>query len=151
MFDDMHKMMARMQSAMDDAFGTSVGARPFLLPTVQGGTRLAKAPTIALHVIEKPEGYEVQAELPGVRKEDIQVEIHDNLVSIAAKAASHAERKEGERVVYSERIDGQLSRRFTLPVEIDESQSRAKFDNGVLSLNLVRRDKTPAMRQLTIA
>lgn len=151
MFDDMQRMMARMQSAMDDALGTSVGTRPFLLPNVQGGTRLAKAPTMALHVIEKPEGYEVQAELPGVRKEDIQVEIHENLVAITARNASGAERKEGERVVYSERIDGQISRRFTLPVELDEHLSTARFENGVLSLNLVRRSKAPAGRQLTIA
>ena len=66
MFDDMQRMMNRMQSLMDDAFGSSLLAKPYALPNPEGGTRLTKAPTMALHVTENPQGYEVQAELPEI-------------------------------------------------------------------------------------
>ena len=84
MFDDMQKMMQRMQSLMDNSFGEAPLARPFLLPSGNVESRLTKTPSMALHVVEKPEGYEVQAELPGVKKEDIKVEVHDNQVAISA-------------------------------------------------------------------
>lgn len=151
MFDDMQRMMQRMQSAMDEAFGTSAFARPFLLPNPAAGTRLVKAPTMALHVTEKPEGYEIQAELPGVKKEDISVEINDNIVAISAKTSASSEKKEGERVIYSERVEGEISRRFALPVELDETKSSAKFDNGVLTLALARKASQPERKQLTVA
>lgn len=151
MFDDMQRIMQRMQSAMDDAFGSSAFARPFLLPNPDAGTRLTKAPTMALHVVEKPDGYEVQAELPGIKKEDISVEVHDNVVGITAKSSSASERKQGETVIYSERTEGQISRRFALPVELDEAKSTAKFENGVLTLTLARKADVPGARQLTVA
>lgn len=151
MFDDMQKMMQRMQSIMDNSFGEAPLARPFLLPSGNVESRLTKTPSMALHVVEKPEGYEVQAELPGVKKEDIKVEVHDNQVAISARTASQQEKKEGERIIYSERTEGQVSRRFTLPVELDESKSEARFDNGVLTLSLVKRNGTVGPRQLSVS
>lgn len=150
MFDDMQRTLQRMQALMDDAFGTSTSARPFLLPAPAGGTRLTKVPTMALHVTENANGYEVQAELPGVKKEDITVEIRDNIVSISARTSSATEKKEGEKVIYSERVEGSVSRRFSLPAELDESKSGAKFDNGVLTLTLVRKASGPAVKQLSV-
>ena len=151
MFDDMQRMMNRMQSLMDDAFGSSLLAKPYALPNPEGGTRLTKAPNMALHVTENPKGYEVQAELPGVKKEDITVDIEDNIVSISAKTSAATEKKDGEKVIYSERVEGVVSRRFSLPVEIDQAKSGAKFENGVLTLTLVRKEGTPAAKQLAIA
>jgi HSP20 family protein len=150
MFDDMQKMMQRMQSLMDNSLGEAPLGRPFLLPSGSLESRLTKTPIMALHVVEKPEAYEVQAELPGVKKEDIKVEIHDNRVTISARTASEQEKKEGERVIYSERTEGQVSRRFTLPLELDEARSGAKFDNGVLTLTLIKRAGTDGPRQLSV-
>ncbi len=150
MFDDMQKMMQRMQSLMDNALGESVVSRPFLLPMAGLESRLTKAPTMAIHVVEKPEAYEVQAELPGVNKEDIQVEVNDNQVAISAKSASQQEKKDGDRIIYSERVEGQISRRFTLPVDLDETKSTAKFDNGVLTLTLSKRRGAAGSRQLSV-
>lgn len=151
MFDDMQTMMQRMQSLMDDAFGTSARARPYALPNPATGTRLTKAPTMALHVTENNGVYEVQAELPGVKKEDINVEINDNVVSITAKTSAATEKKDGEKVIYSERVEGSVSRRFSMPDDIDQTKSSAKFDNGVLTLTLVRKQAVPAAKQLTVA
>jgi HSP20 family protein len=92
-----------------------------------------------LDVAEDDKGYVVHAELPGVAKDDIQVTIDGHQVTISAEAKRETERKEGERVLHVERYVGSLFRSFTLPTEVDESSSGAKFENGVLELRLAKR------------
>jgi HSP20 family protein len=102
-----------------------------------------------MDVKETPQGYVVQAELPGVKKEEIQVTIEGNQVAISAETKRDTEQKDGERLVRSERYFGAVYRSFVLPVEIDEAASNAKYEDGVLELTLV---KTAAQqpRKLTI-
>ena len=110
----------------------------------------APAPvTIRMDVKETPDGYLVHAEMPGVRKEDIEVAIDGNTVTIAAEVKRETEKKEGERVLRSERYFGNVYRSFTLPMEVDESASAASYDKGVLELKLVAR-KTPAAKKITV-
>jgi HSP20 family protein len=102
-----------------------------------------------IDVSEDDKSYVVTADLPGVAKDDIQVTIDGNQVTIAAEVKRNVERKDGERALHVERYVGQLFRTFTLPTEIDESTSEAKFQNGVLELRLAK--KTPqAGRKLSI-
>lgn len=102
-----------------------------------------------LDVVERDEQYVVQADLPGVARDDIQVTIEGDQVTIAAEVKRETERKDGERARHTERYTGRLFRSFTLPVELDESASTARFENGVLELTLAK--KAPvAGRKLTI-
>jgi HSP20 family protein len=110
-------------------------------------TRAAVAP-IKVDVVEKPEAFVVRAEVPGVNKDDIQVTIEGDQLTIAAQIKRESEAKEGERVLRSERYVGSVYRSFVLPVEIDESTSQAKYENGVLELTLTK--KPAAARKLTI-
>jgi HSP20 family protein len=110
-------------------------------------TRAAVAP-IKVDVVEKPEAFVVRAEVPGVNKDDIQVTIEGDQLTIAAQIKRESEAKEGERVLRSERYAGSVYRSFVLPVEIDESTSQAKYENGVLELTLTK--KPAAARKLTI-
>ena len=113
--------------------------------------RVAKAPTtIKMDIAELDKSYVVKAEIPGVPKEDIQISIEGNQVTISAEVKREFEAKDGERVLRSERYYGNVYRAFTLPVEVDEAASNAKYANGVLELTLV---KKPALagRKLTIA
>jgi HSP20 family protein len=105
--------------------------------------------TIRMDVTENDKGYVVHAEIPGVRKEDIHVTIEANQVTIGAEVKRESEHREGERVLRSERHYGSVHRSFTLPVELDEAASTAKYENGVLELTLARK---PALagRQLTV-
>ena len=104
---------------------------------------------IRIDVAETEQGYVVRAEVPGVKKEDIHVTIEGNQVAIGAEVKRESERKDGERVIHSERYAGQLFRSFALPAELDETASEAKFEGGVLELKLA---KKPVMagRKLTI-
>jgi HSP20 family protein len=98
-----------------------------------------EAVSIKLDVAEKDNAYVVRAEIPGVSKDDIQVSIEGNQVTICAKVQREKEKKEGERVPHTERYVGSAFRSFTLPSEIDEAASNAKYENGVLELTLVKK------------
>jgi HSP20 family protein len=112
-------------------------------------TNQPQALAIKMDVKETEQGYVVHAEIPGVKKEDIQVTIEGNQVTVAAETRRESEQKDGERVLRSERYYGNLYRSFTLPVELDEAASAAKYENGVLELTLARKQPV-AGRKLTI-
>ena len=100
-------------------------------------------------VAEQNGEYKVLAELPGVKKEDIRVNIDGDEVSITAEARAERDEKDGERVLHSERYFGKVSRAFRLGQEIDEERASAKYADGVLELTLPKK-ATAAAKQLTI-
>ena len=108
-----------------------------------------EAVSIKLDVAEKDNAYVVRAEIPGVSKDDIQVSIDGNQVTIGAEVKRENEKKDGERVLHTERYVGSTFRSFTLPSEIDEAASNAKYENGVLELALVKKPAN-AGKKLTI-
>ena len=107
------------------------------------------AASIKVDVVETDTAYIVKAELPGVNKDEIQVSIEGDVVTIGAEVKREKETKDGERVIRSERYSGNVYRAFTLPVEIDEAASTAKYENGVLELTLTKKPAAPG-RKLTI-
>jgi len=99
----------------------------------------AVQPSMKMDVTESEGAYLVHAEIPGAKKEDLNVSIEGPQVTISADIKRESEKKDGDRVLRSERYFGNVYRSFTLPVEIDEAASQAKFENGVLELRLVKR------------
>lgn len=122
--------------------------RGFFQP-VRSTASQSRAMAIKMDVKETAQGYVVHAEIPGVKKEDIHVTIEGNQVTIGAETKRETEQKEGERVLRTERFYGNLYRSFTLPTELDEAASTAKYENGVLELTLARKQQA-AGRKLTI-
>jgi HSP20 family protein len=94
---------------------------------------------VKMDVTEDDKVYKVHAEMPGVRKDDIHVNIDGNQVSISAEVKNEKEVKEGERLLRSERYYGSVSRTFALAQEVDESASQAKYTDGVLELTLPKK------------
>jgi len=109
----------------------------------------AAAARIKIDVSEKDGAYVVHAEIPGVKKEDIQVNIDGDQVSISAEARAEKEVKENERVLHRERYYGKVERAFRLGTEIDQAAANAKYADGVLELTLPKK-AAAAGRQLTI-
>ena len=101
---------------------------------------------IKVDVKETDGGYTVHAEVPGVPKEDIQVSIDGNVVSLRAEVRQHDQKTEGEKVLRSERYFGSVARSFQLPVDVDAAQAKAKYDNGVLTLTLPKKQGGSAQR-----
>lgn len=122
--------------------------RGFFVRPVDVGNQ-PQTPSIKMDVKEDANAYLVHAELPGVRKEDIHVQVDGNQVSISAEIKQEKEIKEGERVLRSERYFGQVSRSFQLAQDVDDSKAAARFNDGVLELTLPKRTAV-ASKRLTI-
>ena len=74
--------------------------------------------------------------MPGLNKDDIHVTIDGNVVSIQAEVKQHDADTEDGRIVHSERYYGSIQRSFALPAAVSESKVKAKYENGILTLNL---------------
>jgi HSP20 family protein len=103
-----------------------------------------------MDVKEDEQKYTVLAELPGVKKDDIQVTINGNQVAIAAEVKKNGEEKQNEKVLRRERYYGKLFRAFSLGQEVDEAAASARFADGVLELTLPKRTASSG-RRLTIS
>lgn len=101
---------------------------------------------IKVEVRETAEAYTVEAELPGVPKDEIQVTIEDDVVTLRAEIKQQDEQREGQRVLRSERYYGAVSRAFQLPQRVDKDAAKARFDNGVLRLTLPKKAAASAQR-----
>jgi len=106
----------------------------------------SEALPIRVDVRETAEAYTVYAELPGVRKEDIAVEIEGNEVALSAETRRDAAQKEADKWLRTERFFGKSARRFALPAELDESKAAAKFADGVLELTLPKKASAAARK-----
>jgi HSP20 family protein len=92
-----------------------------------------------LNVFRKGEEIVVITEVPGIRKEDLQVQVKGNTIRIAgAKSVQYGERRSVHR---RERLAGTFDRAITVPVEIDAEQVRAECRDGVLALYLPRAER----------
>jgi HSP20 family protein len=104
----------------------------------------------ALDVTESDAAYTLALDLPGLTKDQLKVSVQGRRVSIEAGAPFAAEAKDGVRVIYRERGAAQYARTVSLPAEVDQTTSSAKFENGVLTLTLAKRVPTGAT-QLSIS
>ena len=103
----------------------------------------------ALDVAETDAGFTVKLEMPGVAKDEIKVSVEGRKVSLQAQSQRSDENKDGERVLYRERTATRYARTFTLPVEVDQAESGAKLEDGVLTLTLPKRH-VRAAAQITV-
>ncbi len=109
----------------------------------------AFARPVRADVSENEAAYRISAELPGVRKEDINVTIQADTVSIAAEVRQEKEVKDGEWVLRSERRPGKVARTFAFEQEIDEARAEASYHDGVLELVLPKK-AVAARKRLTV-
>lgn len=124
--------------------------RRFMKPMATAGF---EAPgEIRIDVSENDKGYEVRAEVPGVKKEDIRVSIDGNYVSISAEVKREKEEEKkakGERTFVKELYVGSASRGFSLAHDVDEKAAIAKYEDGVLKLSLPKKQEASS-RTLSI-
>ena len=128
---------------VDDLF------KGFLVRPMYEGAQPAALPRVKVDVTESNGAYLVTADLPGVKKEDIQVAIDGAQVTLSAEERREKEVVEGERLLHSERSFGKVSRSFSLPQELDEVKAEAKFRDGVLELTLPKK-AAAARKAITI-
>lgn len=130
-----------LASMFEQVFRDPFFAGAGLVPRVEEGA-------LALDVSEDESNVIVRASLPGFKKEDVEVEIHDGVLTINA---THSEETEetGERYYRKERRVGSTSRRIALPSPVQENGARAELKDGVLSLHIPKVAKeTPRKVQI---
>lgn len=132
-----------LEPAFGDNFETMM--RRFFSPAPFDGE--TSPPKMRIEVTENDSTYNVKADLPGVNKEDISVRIDGNVVRIDATTKSEKEtRGDGDKVLRSERYYGSISRSFSVAQDIESGKVVAKYNDGVLSLELPKKVQADARR-----
>lgn len=105
-------------------------------------TGIEMEPQIRMDIKEVSGEYRINAEIPGVKKDDIHVSIDGKRVSISAEVKQEKEVAEGERLICCERSYGMSSRSFDLADEVDQGKVQAKYHDGILELTLPKKAGT---------
>ncbi|PHV09760.1 Hsp20/alpha crystallin family protein [Chitinimonas sp. BJB300] len=106
---------------------------------------------IKLDVRELEDRFEVQAELPGVAKEDISIEVEGTLVTLSAEIKQIDSQYKDERLLRMERYSGLVSRSFHLPAEVSNTEANARFENGLLMLTLPKKQPGSSNHKVMIS
>lgn len=109
----------------------------------------AQSVAFAMDATETDDVFTVRADLPGVSKDAIAIEVVGKVVKITANSGRNVVAKEGERALRLERFSGEYVRQFRLTQDIEEDAVSAKLENGVLELTLPKKT-TAGSRKITI-
>lgn len=103
---------------------------------------------MSLDVFENDSEYIVKADMPGVKKGNVKISIHDN--DLVIEGVQEAEKKEKNETIYRyERFKGNYRRVLSLPETADYEKAKATLEDGVLTLNIPKKAPAPA-KQITI-
>ncbi|MDC7228283.1 MAG: Hsp20/alpha crystallin family protein [Spirochaetales bacterium] len=120
-FDEMDRMMESM-------IGSGSSAKASRYPAVDA--------------VEKEGSFELSIELPGYGKDDVEIKVDNNLLTVSAAELKDAkdekkeEKKESVRYIMHERSGRSFTRTFVLPKDVDKENIEASFENGLLTLNI---------------
>lgn len=115
-----------------------LGARP--LPR-----EYERALDMRMDIIEDDKVYKITVDMPGIKKEAIDVSVEGNQITISAEVKREMA-PDNEKPLYTERFSGKAFRSFTLPFEVDSTKSEAKYDGGVLMLTLPKKANAESKR-----
>jgi HSP20 family protein len=109
-------------------------------PVLMGKSDIAKSlSAMRVDIHEDDNGYEITAELPGVKKEDISVTLKNDILTITASKETETEKKKKGKVIRRERSSGTFTRSFTVHDGIRQEDIKASFEEGVLTLSIPKR------------
>jgi len=120
--------LARIEQELNKVFNE-------FLPAGRTETVQIQAWNPRVDVYEKDDKLIVEAEIPGAKKEDIEVKIKDNAIVVKGEVKKEEEKKE-ENYYRSERFYGKFERVIPLPVEVKAEEAKATFENGILKLEI---------------
>ena len=128
---------SRFDRDFDDLFGA----------LASNGGSAAYSP--AVDIVEEEDSFVIRADLPGVDEKEISVKVHEGTLVLAGKREEKSEKKT-ERGYYCERRSGSFQRTFNLGDKVDAEKIEAKYDKGVLTLTLPKKEETKP-RQIEVA
>jgi HSP20 family protein len=135
--------MVEMQRTMDrmfDEVNRAVGSN--------GSDWSSVGKWLSLDVHDNGEAFVIEADVPGMNPENIDVTVHENTLTISGEYAQ-PEAPEGTKRILNERRFGAFRRSITLPNAVDMDKAEANYDNGVLTLTLPRSENSKP-RQISV-
>ncbi len=96
--------------------------------------------SICSNIIETEDSIKIICEIPGVKKEDIKISLHDDILEIKAKREEE-KLKEGARYILKEIKYGEFSRRIKLPTKVDIKNAKASYKDGILEIILPKAEE----------
>jgi len=105
---------------------------------------------IKIDVKESDAAYLVNAEVPGVAKEDIHVTLDGSVVTLRAEIKQEDSTGKEHKSLRTERYYGEVARSFQLPVDIETAEASAKYENGILTLTLPKKRASGSVQKLKI-
>lgn len=140
--------LGTLQERVNQLFNQSFGMTPW---TGRGESRhqLMTANFVPpVDVLEDDQNIVVQAELPGVNENDVEIRLENNVLTISGERRIELDEKK-QNVHRIERGYGRFTRSFTLPVVVDQEKVQANFDNGLLTIAIPKREEAKP-RQIKI-
>ena len=131
---------------LEDAFDNLFRGLPMWVPSAE--RRAAQPAQFRMDVTENDKEYQVLAEMPGVKKEEISITINGNEVAISAEVKHEKIAQSDATVLRAERFYGTIQRAFSLGQEVDEALAKAKYSEGVLELTLPKKTVAAAKKLL---
>ena len=125
-----------LSKMMDDFFDTSL-------------EKLSNDNSFKLDIIEKEDKYVINAELPGIDKEDINIEVDDGILSISAEHVEESEKVDNDKYLYRERSQKSMSRKIYLG-EVDEENISASLKDGILEIILPKAKEEDNTKRIEI-
>lgn len=108
----------------------------------------APAAIMRTDVKETETGYELHVDLPGYKKENVQVELRDGCLTVTAKTAENRDEKdENGKYIRRERYSGTCSRAFYVGEDIEQNEIKAKFEDGILKLSVPKKEAKPKVEE----
>ena len=115
----------------DDMFNLS-------FPELTANTRKARVPAMKVDILETEDGFALDLELPGFKKEDVSVKLSDGYMTVTASRNEDKEEKAEGKVIRKERYSGSVSRSFFVGKQVSEDLIKAKFEDGILKLSVAK-------------
>ena len=115
--------------------------------SLSGESKLASDWKPSVDILEDEKSFVIKAELAGVPKEDIKVEINDNILTLSGERKSEVKDEKHHRV---ERFYGSFSRSFSLPDSVDETNIKAESKDGILTLTLPKQEIKEKFKKIEI-
>ncbi len=119
--------------------------RLFEWPVAQGNGRLFSGWSPALDVFDEKDHLVVKLELPGMKKEEIEISLHEGALTVSGERKQESKETEGE-TFRSERYVGKFQRSVTLPTPVDGNHVKASYQDGVLTVELPKTEEAKPKR-----
>lgn len=129
------RLFAQMQKDVERLYSELSNLEPLLKSELNCSCELT----------EDKSSYNLKFDMPGVKKEDVNIQMDGNLLTVSAERTEE-KKSDGKKNRYSEISYGSYQRSFTLPERVEESKIDAKFENGVLSVTIPKSQNSNAKK-----